>query len=455
MDFYQSKNIEFYNFLNETFNLRKSKNWDDIARNITKAKISATYKFFSKLYPRNIDYSSKFNSDSKTFKSLHYNTLDANRIINEVVRFSLYSDEIIVFHPLQNPSITNQQLDPIKAPKVWLQNFLDSLYFYVVLQKWVRAGIVKLIINPYDYDFALRDQLDKKAVERVNSFMSDPEYNEKLMLEASNSTIEMLAPSFSGKSTSQIKHALLGMKSPIFKEEEAELYAQKIFDKQHLNNPLYKKLNVPFSRNAIMSTRGGGNIESVSYVAKLINGNIYTTNEINWLQMKRIGDVGKWTKIAHLYSKIELPFLNNVDTSFALNIREDDRLGGVRTGLRNIYSSVSSMTEDDLDENLLQELNEGFIEELKKADAEWSFIKKKAKNQRAYWGACSTIGIPIIHNEFSLIPLLLSSAFWLGNNIRNEKLNLNKFKTINPLSVYVDLKHQEPSFFSELKNCIY
>lgn len=455
IDFYQQKNIEFYDFLNESFNIRKAHKWSDISNSITKAKISATYKFFSKLFPQNIDYSSKFESNSNTFKSLHYNKLDANKIINEVVRYSLYSDEIFVFHPIQNPSITNQRLNPIKNPQIWLQNFLDSLYFYIVLQKWVRAGIVKLIINPYEYDFGLRDKLDKEAEKRVNSILSNSEFKKIASADVIEDMAELLAQSYSRKSIFEIKQGLLEMTKPRFNEQDAELLAQEIFSKQKTINPLYDKLNVPFGQNSIVTVRGGGNLESISYIAKLLKGNIYTTNETNWHQIKQLDNLDNWTKIAYLYSKIEMPFLDGVDTSFALDIRKEDRLAGVRKELRKIYNSINTIQNNEFDENKLIELNGGFIEELKKAEAEWSFIKKAALNNRRYWAA-STLGLPVVFNEVSILPFVLGhSILLLGKNIYDEKLNENRFKTSCPLSVYVDLKHIEPGFFSELKNCIF
>jgi len=149
-----------------------------------------------------------------------------------------------------------------------------------------------------------------------------------------------------------------------------------------------------------------------------------------------------------------LPFLNEVDTSFALHLREDDRLSGVRTELRRIYSTVNSLQPDEINDRKLIDLNEGFIEAIRKADAEWTFIKKDAQNKRIHW-ATTTVGVPVIFNEVSILPMILGSSFWLGSNIRDERLKIKKFKSSNPISVYVDLKNKEPDFFSELKNCIF
>lgn len=169
MDYFDSKNTKLYDFLNDTFQINKHRRWEDVAKNITLEKVKKTYKFFAKLFPRNHSYFSELEGMKDSFSSIHFGTIKANRIIEEVVRFSLYSDKIIVFHPLQNPSITAQNMDPRWNPKSWLPDFLDSLYFYIVVQKWVKFGIIKLIINPYHYDFEIRDMIDKQVEQRLNN----------------------------------------------------------------------------------------------------------------------------------------------------------------------------------------------------------------------------------------------------------------------------------------------
>ena len=72
MEYFRKKNIEFYEFLNDTFKINKSKNWEDIAANITKDKIKATYKFFSQLFPRNEDYQKLLSESKLNFKTIFY-----------------------------------------------------------------------------------------------------------------------------------------------------------------------------------------------------------------------------------------------------------------------------------------------------------------------------------------------------------------------------------------------
>jgi hypothetical protein len=60
MDFFENKNKEFYKFLDDTFNLKKCKTWDDVSQQISFDKIKATYKFFGNLFPRNFEYIKEF-----------------------------------------------------------------------------------------------------------------------------------------------------------------------------------------------------------------------------------------------------------------------------------------------------------------------------------------------------------------------------------------------------------
>ena len=203
----------------------------------------------------------------------------------------------------------------------------------------------------------------------------------------------------------------------------------------------------------ITPTKSGGAIEAIQYVSKLTGGNIYTPSETVWYQMKQLGVNDFWTKTNHLYSKIPLTFLNNVDTAFALKIRQDGRLEGVRQELKKIYGELSKTDITELDEQKIRFIQEGFTEEIKKAESEWNLIKKQADLSRKYW-ASANVAVPLIINEVSILPMAVSSLAWL---YKNEKTALDKqkaFRTQKPISVYLDLKNKKQDFLTEFRNCI-
>jgi len=454
MDYFDIQNEKFYDFLYQTFDLKKCKTWDDVAKNITQLKVKRTYRVFAELFPRNFDYTSELKNLKSSFSSIHYSTLKANKIIDVIVRFSLYSDKIIVFHPLQNPSVTNQNIDPRRNPKRWLPDFLDALYFYIIIQKWVKSGIVKLVINPCEYDLDLRTKIDKQIKERALN--SNPEDIFEIGKEsAENHLAEQFAIYSKNKSKDEIIQDVLSLENPIFTHNEAIGFADKIINHISKINPLWAKIDKSnFNRGGmIVPSKSGGSIESMLYFSKITGGNIYTPSEMSWFQMKQLGVNDFWTKTNHLYSQMPLTFLNNVDTAFALKIREEDRLAGVRQELKKIYGELGKTDINELDEGKIRLLQEGFNEEIKKAESEWKYINNQANVSRKYW-ASTSIGLPMITNDISILPIALGSLAWLYKNEKTVKDKKDNFRIQKPISVYVDLKNNKQDFLTELKNCL-
>ncbi len=453
MDYFDTQNEKFYDFLNKTFEINKFKSWDDLARSITLLKVKRTYRVFAKLFPRNFNYLGELEKTRDTFSSIHYGAIKGNKIIDEIVRFSLYSDKIIVFHPLQNPSVTNQRIDPGRNPKYWLPDFLDALYFYIVIQRWVKSGIVKLIVNPYEYNFELRELIDKQV--EVRFLKTNKEELYKISNdEIQNSLAEKFATIYKGKSKDYIVKSLLEMEEPIFNVENASKFSEKIIEAFNRINPLYKCLNIDLGGSTMLSpTKGGGPLESIILISEKCGGNIYTASDLTWYQVKDYGLDEFWIKMSRLYSQIPLNFLNNVDTNFVLELRMQDKLSGVRQELRKIYSELSRLNISNIDFKKINLIQEGFVEEIKKSEAEWISIKKQAEISRKYW-LSANVGVPFITNDVSILPLALGSLAWLYMNEKTAIEKVNLYKAKNPISVYVDLKNKKQSFVTDLRNCL-
>lgn len=453
-DYFDTKNKLFFDFLEDTFNIKKSKNWDDISKNISYLKIKRTYRTFAELFPRKIDYMTELETLKDDFSSIHYGTLKGSRILDEVTRFSLYSDKIVVFHPLQNPCITNPDINPGKNPKYWLPDFMDALYFYIVIQKWVNAGIVKLIVNPYSYDLTLRSIIDQRASERLNALNKDEIFNLSKP-ETLKNIADAFTEGFKNNTKEEIYNHLLAMKQPTFSPLDAEELSDMIYSQIPFRNPLYHKLQLPQEGGVIVPTKTGGPVESLLLIAEKTGASIYTPSAMNWSQIQHVGVNDFWTKANHLYSKIPLNFLNNVDTTFALEIRKDDRLAGVRKQLKRIYAELNSTKSEDITESRMRDLHDSFIEEVKTAEAEWKEIKRQAEINRKHWLISSAAASNFVAvNEMSIWPMIAGSALWLYKNEASklEKQKLQRSK--NAISVFVDLKNQRQHFFSQLKNCI-
>jgi hypothetical protein len=443
------RNRQFYNFLDETFNLKKCKTWDSVAKQITLEKVMKTYKYFASIFPLNVDYTNLIRTSDDKFRTLHYGDLEGSTIIDQIVRYSLYTDEIIVFHPLQNPSITNQKFNPIKNTKTWLADFLSALYFYIVIKKWVELGIVKLIVNPVQFE------LQEKAIKRATSTVESKHDIEIWSESTKNQMALSLTNTMGNKPIEWIYKVLIEMQQPKFNESDAQDMAARIKGAYTSHNPLYDKININTNGGSILTSKMGGSLEEVNFISQITQSSIYTSTPTCWSMLKSTQN-DFWTKMAHAYSKINMSFLKNVDTTFVLNLRNEGRLTALRIALKEIFKDLDNIDPSSLSDFKMKELNDHLLDAIRSSDAEWNIIEKEAEQKRKFWAITSaaSLGTPIVLHEVSIISMLVGVAAWMGNSIKNEKIKKEGFRQGNALSVYVDLKHKNEGFFSDIKSCL-
>ncbi|MEQ9217896.1 MAG: hypothetical protein RLO17_07640 [Cyclobacteriaceae bacterium] len=445
-------NIKFYDALNDIFKINKHRTWAELSKEITIENISETYKVYADIFHSKLNRYSLLPKNKPTEKltSIFHGTLDGQTIINNVARYSLYCDEIIVFHPLQNPNITHPKYNPITTPEQWKLEFVNALYFYIVLQKWVRAGLVHLIENPFYFDKESREELLKQAETRVSALekvFQDPE----LMAEHEEMMFEKFKRSLLGMPLDVIKKTIEGA-YPRYSKEQIHNLALEL--KQYEKTlPLYVDFGDSSPGN-LMVNRAGGNVEMVDAICKLTGAHSYTTQKFVKRQLELRGTNPFWTKFSSLYSGIDLTYLDSVDTSFALKMREEERISGLRNSLRSLSSFLETSELDKVSEDKILDFNDSIKQEVKRSEEEWMKIINDAKkaNATAVFGS-SVIGA-IIDPTKILVPAIGIPSSAAIVEIFKRK-GLKSYRAKDPYSVFVDLKNKKPSFVSELKNCIF
>src|SRR5690606_3787549 len=96
--------------------------------------------------------------------------------------------------------------------------------------------------------------------------------NDNDMDQAQREFAEQLAVSFKNRDKSYIIRSILHLQNPIFTEEEAARLADQILDAIPNINPLYSNLNIPLNTSMLMTTKGGGPLESILYLSGLTGG---------------------------------------------------------------------------------------------------------------------------------------------------------------------------------------
>lgn len=443
-------NKQFYNVLDELFQINKLQSWEEISKTITLEKISKTYEEYSKIFNHKIDRASLLpkNNPSEKLTSIFHGDLDGTTIINNIARHSCYTDEIIVLHPLQNPLITNPKMNPIEFPGLWQRDFINSLYFYIVIRKWVVSGIVHLIQSPIDYDYnATRYfwDLAKKRVSDRGFVIEDEEVKQEQEL----------------KLFQNFKYTLAGLSDEILIFNLKKLMPEKSDDEidyffkeiRQSEDSLPLKLDLPYnSKDGILNlNKSGGNLEHIDALCEMTGSYSFTTEKIIKRQLELRGTNSYWTKFSTLHSGVNLNYLNGVDVSFALQIREEDRLAGVRRSLREISTTIDSTDFNNIKETDILALNDNFKEAVKSSETEWEKINSDAKKHNIL-GAVATA---FITEPTSIIVPAISLATSIGISEYFKQKGIKRYRNSNPFSVYVDLKNKKPSFLTDIKKCIF
>jgi hypothetical protein len=444
-------NLQFYDALNQIFNINKNQTWADLAKRITLEKISETYKIYGQIFPYKLDrYNLLPKNDAKEkLTSIFHGVLDGKTIINNIARYSLYSDEIIVFHPLQNPNAISPEYCPISKPNLWKNEFVNALYFYIVLQKWVKKGLVHLIENPYSFEpetAKMFREIAGKRVDESGDFYDDPvikKEHETMIFDKFKSTVLGLPIEAIEKT---VKNAFPHYNAYQIKQTAIEMKAHR------KTQPLYVEFDDD-ERGELMINKSGGNIEMIESLCRLTGSHSYTTQNIIRKQLETRGTNPFWTKFGTLYSGLNMTYLDNVDTTFALNIREEDRISGVRKSFRELSSFLEQSELDKLTDDKILNFSDKFNYEIKKSEEEWMKIIADAQkaNAIAVTGA-ATIGAIIDPTKIILPAIGIPSSIAIVEYFKNR--GIKSYKTKDPYSVFVDLKNQKPSFFSDFKNCI-
>ncbi len=446
-------NIQFLDSLFEIFNVKKCKNWEELKNNITLNKISLAYYTYKEIFNSNLNrYDLLPKNDQNKLVAIFHGDLDYRTIINNVARYSIYNDEIIVFHKIQNPLLISEEFNPIAKPDLWRIEFANCLYYYVVLNQWVRKGLVHLIENPLNFDESgetlLREQTELRLSKDEDLLLNSKEIGEFV----DKSTYDKLKTAILSYPVENIE-ILVRETFPNYNNRQVQSLAKR-FKELGKQNPLCIDVGENnFNNRTLMFNNKGGTIEEVDTICKITGANSYTTEKHIKFQLELRGDNSFWTKFGNLYSNLPLKYLDKTDTSFALQIREEERLSSLRNCLRELFGYINNKDLNQMRDEDILNFNDKFCAEIQRSESEWQTIldEEKKKNIMVI-GSSSSIGLFIDPTKIMAPLVATASSILINGFIKNRKLK--NYRKKDPISIYVDLKNNTPSFFSDLKNCL-
>ncbi len=413
----------------------KGVGWDEFRARLTADQVAEAHKLVAWLWPPDTDYLSLLPQPDGNLRSLYVGMMRPELILKNIVRYSLYTDEILVFLPFLNPWCIAKDYNPIDDPEPHKGMFIRQVAFLSELQPWVRAGIVKLIPDPGDFDYSLRIKCWEMGRERAKKGFRIDKRDREVFDEYAYEDIKRMyrrlpAPYL----THLLKKAIPGIKES--EVQGAIQYMRKVQAK----DPLALNQEAPSKGSEFHTFSTGAGLEMAMYVSQVTGAYLYTDLATRWkeiLQTAKSDLRGPWSLLTMAFQELRFTFLDAVDARFACTMRAEGRLGSFRAFLRRLWTSVSGDESGAVAERHARELRDELESEFQKAKGEWSEIDRSLlKWSFASAGAAFTAG--------HLRPELPALGFCIAEvgQLVSARMKRRKFMQTVPLSVFLDLERR-------------
>lgn len=361
--------------------------------------------------------------DDLKFRALYFGSPDMFTTINLLTRYALYCDQIIVIDPFSifrgmNPKARHT---PFQEPQAWVRQIIhDGVYLYSI-EDWIRKDLVFATAFP----LSLFDTLRKKHIELMKTKLDGmPEEKRDALVD---DTVEaQFLNQFTPDElrTMEPKPPVLNMIRRLVEDEEwwnrvsrhmpgitREKVVQTFEDMNHRKQQIDNAINqlskeprryewaLKREFEPRMNTFGSGmNLLDARWFAEITGSHLVTDRRMIWneilageteekeLQSEKLNQ--SLSALAEAFQKLEFYFLNDIPLSFALQIRNENRLVGFRTYLRDFWNKIRR--EDQTEQQRLatiQEFRDNLDAQYQQFKKEFDEVRKTVLNKVAVAGA--------------------------------------------------------------------
>jgi hypothetical protein len=434
------KNLALIAAAKEIFHLEKP--WDQVKAGMSDARIRAFYQFVADLWPPHTPIHETLPAPESNLRALYLGENMPEMMLENVFRFSLYADQIVLINPFENPHQFREEFNPAVHPEKWRVQTLRVVYQLAMLAPWIAAGIVVMMPDPGNFNHPLLLKTVDMAKARLGpDFLSEQDIEDTASTDAMMKLFYLSPPdhlaekaraAISGISAEEIKNVL-----------EYAAHVRK-------TDPMLVDATLDKMPGQMTATKVGTNLEMGLYICQLIGAFPYTNLRFRWNEILSVGKEldplsQTWSPLTKAFQKLDFKFLNKVDSNFAVEMRNEGRLEGFRSFLRKIWTTVGD--EIDLAKAEMQavDFKDELAAEYDKAKADWNSIDRELMK----WAAPAIAGV---FGSFGGIAtghlgLALPSAGFVVNGV-NELIQAHmkrkEFRLKTPMSVFIDLNKKTP-----------
>jgi hypothetical protein len=317
------------------FGLSKGRSLDDMRQGLSDDEVVAFYHLIEDLWPAGLDTLAVLPEPDDTFTILYSGEVSADSIATHLLSFGLYVDRIFIVNPFPNPCCIRKEKNPILNPREYKVVTYRLLFVVLgMLEPWIRSGIVRIVPNPINVDFAFRKLAWENAEKRKQQYKLDGKearlWQARFMWEMFWRTpeagiINKLRDIHPGISEDDV-NGLLRYVEEIKKKDTAEYL------------PSLDKTGPQFLIQSL-----GLNLETLLYLSQVTGAVPYTHLNIRKWELDMIreksADSAAWAALSTGFSSTRFRFLSFAEGHFVDLVRSKGLLEGFRSYLRRLKNA--------------------------------------------------------------------------------------------------------------------
>jgi len=415
--------------MGEIFGLERD--WAKVKAGMTDARIREFYTLVADLWPTHTKQSITLPEPDSTLRALYLGENEPELMLQNVFRFCLYSDQIILVNPFDNPNVMADEFNPILHPGEWRIQTLRVVFHLMLLTPWIDAGLVVLIPDPGDFNRQLRVETWNLAGERLKGWRpSDEDLEHALIRERTQNTLLMAPRSYLERSIREWDASI--------SDDDLRRLADHI-ERRRANDPLLPNETLDNMPGQFTAARMGANLEMGMYICHATGAFPYTNVKFRWEEILRAQDLDPnakvWSPLTQAFQQLKFKFLDKVDSNFACSLRKDGRLEGFRSYLRKVWHTVEGSTDASKSEAAARDFGDELTQAYNEAQAEWNGIDRDLLK----WAVPKLGGAALAGGKFS--PLFAAGGFAVAgiSEIIQAEMKRRAFRQKVPMSVFIDL----------------
>lgn len=363
-------------------------------------------------------------------------------IIQNVCRFGLYSDEIILINPFDNPNLIAEKFNPLVHPEEWIEETLKVLYQLMAMAPWVEKGFVTFIPNPGDFDRPLLMKTAQLAEQRTKGTpVTDRDVDESILKQHMMRKLLACPPDYIADTYREMKPAATD-------EEVAGLI--DYVESERKRDPFLMDGTMDKLPAQFMTTRSGASLEMGMYICQAIGAFPYTNYRYRWNEILGAREqfdstMETWTPLTKAFQNLDFKFLDSVDPNFALEMRTEQRLGGFRSYLRKVWNAVEGSPDPANADALARDFSDELTQSYQDAKKESSEIDIDLLKWVGGGGVIAGAGAAASALTTGGLSLALPTAGFVINSVAQllqSTMKRRNFRKTVPMSAFIDLERK-------------